>query len=105
MQDCESLEEVRREIDRVDRALVALLAERGGYVRQAARFKRDAAAVRAPDRVERVVAGALALAGELGASPRVTERVYRTMIAAFIEEEMAAAGLASTPASDEYDTP
>ena len=67
---CESLAEVRVEIDQLDRAIVTLLAERGGYVLQAARFKHDAAAVHAPDRVEQVVAGVRALAGELRALPR-----------------------------------
>ena len=36
---CASLDEVRQQIDRVDRELVALVAERGNFVRQAAGFK------------------------------------------------------------------
>jgi isochorismate pyruvate lyase len=36
---CQNLDEVRTQIDRIDRALVSLLAERGLYVKQAARFK------------------------------------------------------------------
>lgn len=38
--DCGSLEEVREHIDAIDRQIVELLAERGGYVRQVMRFKR-----------------------------------------------------------------
>lgn len=87
--NCQSLEEVRRQIDRIDRQLVALLAERGGYVAQAARFKKTAAEVRAPQRVEQVIAKVTALARELGADAGLTERVYRAMIAAFIEGELA----------------
>lgn len=41
--DCESLDAVRREIDRIDAGIVRLIAERGGYVRQAGRLKRDPA--------------------------------------------------------------
>jgi len=37
--DCKSLDQVRAEIDRIDRAVVALLGERAGYVHAAARFK------------------------------------------------------------------
>lgn len=85
---CESLAEVRAEIDRLDRAIVTLLAERGGYVLQAARFKRDAAAVHAPDRVEQVVAGVRALAGELGADADVVEQGYRALIRAYTEAEL-----------------
>jgi len=87
--DCNSLEEVRANIDRIDRQIVALLAGRGAYVQQAARFKKTTEDVRAPQRVEQVVAKVTALAGELGANPSVTERVYRAMISAFIEAELA----------------
>lgn len=86
---CESIDQVRAQIDRIDRQLVTLLAERGGYVAQAARFKTNDEEVRAPQRVEQVIAKVSALARELGANPAVTERVYRAMIAAFIEAELA----------------
>jgi isochorismate pyruvate lyase len=87
--ECHSIDEVRSQIDRIDRQIVALLAERGGYVQQAARFKRNTDEVRAPQRVEQVIAKVTALAAELGANPTVTEQVYRAMIAAFIEAELA----------------
>lgn len=85
---CHSLEQVRGQIDRIDRAIVTLLAERGAYVLQAARFKNNADEVRAPQRVAQVIAGSVALAKELGAHPVVTEQVYRAMISAFIEAEL-----------------
>lgn len=85
---CQSLEQVRAQIDRIDRAIVTLLAERGGYVLQAARFKKNPDEVRAPQRVAQVINGAVALASELGAHPVVTEKVYRAMISAFIEAEL-----------------
>jgi len=87
--NCNSLEEVRANIDRIDRQIVALLAERGAYVQQAARFKKTTDDVKAPQRVEQVIAKVTALAGELGADPSVTERVYRAMISAFIDAELA----------------
>lgn len=37
---CTTLEEVRNNIDRLDQQIVTLLAERGRYVSQAARFKK-----------------------------------------------------------------
>ncbi|MEZ5916924.1 MAG: hypothetical protein R3C40_05060 [Parvularculaceae bacterium] len=36
-EDCRRMEEVRHEIDRLDRMLVRLLAERQGYIEAAAR--------------------------------------------------------------------
>ncbi|WP_134676211.1 chorismate mutase [Ectopseudomonas khazarica] len=85
---CSSLEDVRQRIDEIDRAMVELIARRGGFVAQAARFKKDGADVRAPARVEQVIAKVRALASERGASAEVVEQVYRAMIAAFIDEEL-----------------
>ena len=87
--DCNSIEEVRSNIDRIDRQIVTLIAERGGYVKQAARFKKTTDDVKAPQRVEQVLAKVAALSQELGANPSVTEQVYRAMISGFINAEMA----------------
>lgn len=85
----ESLAEVRARIDGIDGELVRLLAERQGLVRAAAAFKTDEQAVRAPDRVERVVALARQRAADAGLAPEVAEAVWRSMIAAFIDLELA----------------
>ncbi|TKJ58683.1 chorismate mutase [Pseudomonas sp. CFBP13506] len=87
--NCSSLEEVRDNIDRLDQQIVSLLAERGHYVSQAARFKKDTDGVKAPQRVEQVIAKVRDLSHMLGANPDVTEQVYRAMIAAFIQQELA----------------
>jgi len=86
---CTTLEEVRNNIDRLDQQIVTLLAERGRYVSQAARFKKDTDGVKAPQRVEQVIAEVRDLAQTVGANPEVTEQVYRAMIAAFIQQELA----------------
>ena len=86
--NCTSIEEVRSNIDRIDRQIVALLAERGGFVKQAAWFKKTTDDVKAPQRVEQVIAKVTALSRELGANPLVTEQVYRTMISGFINAEL-----------------
>lgn len=88
MNECRNLNEVRENIDRIDREIVRLLAERGHYVRQAARFKKTSEDVQAPKRVEEVIANVRALAVEHGASPDIVEQVYRTLIARFIDDEM-----------------
>lgn len=79
---------MRQNIDAIDERIVALLAERGGYVRQAAAFKKSTEEVRAPKRVEAVVSKVRELATEHGAAPDVVEKVYRAMISAFIDHEM-----------------
>lgn len=85
-----SLDEIRDRIDALDAEMVRLLARREALVRAAARFKKDEPAVRAPDRVERVVAAARAEAGRAGLTPEVAEAVWRAMIAAFVDLELTA---------------
>jgi isochorismate pyruvate lyase len=86
---CNSLEEVRANIDALDRTMVSLIAARGRFVKQAARFKKTTADVQAPQRVEQVIAKVRGLANEFGANADATEAVYRAMISAFIVAELA----------------
>jgi len=84
---CDSLGEVRSNIDRIDRQIVALIAERGSYVREAARFKANPAAVEDKARVEQIITRLRALAVEDKAPPDVVEATYRALIAAYTAEE------------------
>lgn len=84
---CASLREVRDNIDRIDRAIIALMAERGQYVAEAGRFKADPAAVSAPARVEAIIAKVRTMARQNGLAENVAERAYRAMIAAFEDYE------------------
>ncbi|GAA3825899.1 MULTISPECIES: chorismate mutase [Amycolatopsis] len=83
-----SLAEVRARIDALDAELTGLLATRQSLVRAAAAFKADSQAVRAPGRVEQVVAAARERAAAAGLAPEVAEAVWRAMIGAFIELEL-----------------
>ena len=87
--NCQNIDGVRVQIDRIDRQIVTLLAARGAYVTQAARFKKTTDDVKAPQRVEQVIAKVTTLAAELGANPSVTEQTYRAMISGFINAELA----------------
>jgi isochorismate pyruvate lyase len=83
----ESLAEIRANIDRLDRAIVPLIAERSRYVKDAARFKKDSYQVGAPARVEEVIAKIRALAQTHAAPESIVEAAYRAMIAASIAHE------------------
>ncbi|MCP3446108.1 chorismate mutase [Bradyrhizobium sp. CCGUVB14] len=84
---CSTLAEVRQNIDRIDRELVRLMAERGRYVHEASRFKANPAQVEAPERAEAVVRKAMSLAEENGLSPRIAETTYRAMVRSYIDYE------------------
>jgi len=86
--DCQTLDDVRAQIDRIDAEIVALLAERTGYARQAGRLKPTTAEVRALARVEQVIARVRHLAAEHGAPPDLVERLYRTMIEGFTDMQL-----------------
>ena len=85
---CESLEEVRKNIDRIDDEIIRLIAERGTYVSQASAFKKSEDGVKAPARVEAVIQKVRSKAEEYGADPDMVETLYREMIAGFINMEM-----------------
>ncbi|MBU3967776.1 MAG: chorismate mutase [Euryarchaeota archaeon] len=69
MTECRSLDEVRENIDRIDREIVKLISERSSYVRQAAGFKKTTDDVKAPNRVEQVISNKRAYAKEIGLDP------------------------------------
>lgn len=86
-----SLAELRESIDAIDERIIALMAERARYVKDATRFKRDAYQVAAPARQAEVFAKARARAEvylpELPGLPDVAETTYRAMVGAFVASE------------------
>ena len=94
---CRSLEEVREFIDATDHQIVALIAKRAVFVKQAAQFKKDSDAVRAPDRVQQVIERVSAMAVRHQLAPEIIEATYRSMINSFIEYELAAHAQITSP--------
>lgn len=86
---CETIEEVRAEIDRIDRLIVEALAERRQYVQAVMRFKHTEGDVRAPARQAQVIAMRRQWAEALDLSPELVENIFRTLIDHFVAEEMA----------------
>lgn len=84
----EDLAGLRAEIDRIDDAIVQLMAERAMYVKDAARFKRDAFQVSAPARQAQVFAHVRELAARHNRGfeglPDVVEAAYRALVAGYI---------------------
>ena len=88
MIECNSIDEVRNNINNIDEQIVKLIALRGEFVKQAAKFKKDSDDVKAPKRVEEVINKVKDLAKSTSANEEVLENVYRTMINSFIKAEM-----------------
>ena len=84
-EDCNSMEELRAEIDAIDSELVALIAERARFIDRATVLKqRDGLPAYIPQRVEEVVANVRKTARELGAPEHVVETIWRVMVDEFI---------------------
>jgi len=88
MKKCNSLEEVRVEIDKIDDELVALIAKRSHYIHQAVKFKNSVEEVKATDRVEFIKDRVRARAIELDVSPNMISELFTKMIDEMVEDEI-----------------
>jgi isochorismate pyruvate lyase len=79
--------EVRHGVDRLDEAIVALIAERFRYMDAAARIKPDRAAVRDEARKAQVIGNVVRLAEAEGAPPAVLAEVYEKLVEGSIAYE------------------
>ena len=86
-EECNDIQDIRAEIDRLDRQILAALGERARYVTAASRFKTDEQSVKAPDRVAAMLARRRTWAEEEGLSPDVVEKLFRDLVAYFIARE------------------
>lgn len=80
-QDCADMGALREQIDRMDRALVQMLADRAGYIDRAIQLKAENGwPARIPDRVEEVVGNARAQASVAGLDPELIEGLWRQLV-------------------------
>ena len=85
---CETMAEVRAEIDALDREIVALLADRLHYIDEAARIKQSRDQVRDEARIADVLKKVAAEAGRIGSDPKVVDAAYRALVEASIVHEL-----------------
>ena len=86
--ECANLQEVRDEIDIIDREVIEALSKRFKYVIAAARFKTSEASVRSSDRFQAMLQQRREWAQESGLNPDVVENIYRDLVNYYIEEEL-----------------
>jgi isochorismate pyruvate lyase len=77
---CLTMTDLRAEIDRLDQALVALLAERQGYIARAAVIKQRREEVRDEARIADVLTKVGAAAQAAGLDRTTAEAVWRTLM-------------------------
>ena len=88
MKKCNSLEEVRQEIDAIDEALVELIAKRNDYIKQAAKFKETIEEVKAQERIDFIMQRVRKKAIALSVNPNMIEELFKIMINEMVETEI-----------------
>lgn len=88
MKKCNSLEEVRTEIDMLDDKIVDLISERSHLIRQAAKFKNSVDEVKAEDRIEFIMQKVRHRAIALDVSPNLISDLFTIMINEMVETEI-----------------
>lgn len=84
---CDTREDVRYEIDRLDKALVGLMAERWQYVHRMSEIKTSAQEANVPSRVQEVIDNVIAEANADGFPPELAEAIWRKFIDFAIDYE------------------
>ena len=91
--DCAEMSQVRAEIDRIDVALVDLIAERFAYVDRAWQLKMKInEGARVTWRIQEVIDKVKSRAGERRLPPELAEALWRQMIGWFIQYEEESSG-------------
>lgn len=85
---CEKKEEVREQIDKIDKAILELFALRFEYVKSIVRFKNDRDEVIAQGRKDQVINDRSDWAEELGLDGQTFGDIYRLLIDSNIKKEM-----------------
>jgi isochorismate pyruvate lyase len=87
-ENCQNIEEIRTEIDRIDREIIALIGQRFNYVKTAAKFKTNTTDVKAPERFKSMLEQRRIWAEAENLNPDVIENIYRDLVSYFINEEL-----------------
>ena len=87
-EDCLNIEDIRTEIDNLDREVITALGKRIKYVKAAAKFKTSETSVKAPDRFKSMLEQRRTWAEAEDLNPDVIEKMYRDLVNYFINQEL-----------------
>jgi chorismate mutase-like protein len=85
--ECTSLEEIRSNIDTIDKSIVDLLSQRASYVNEAARYKKDITDVKASQRVASMIKQRRQWAEQSGLNADFVEKLFMSIVNFFIGKE------------------
>ena len=86
--DCNSMDELRHQIDKLDVKIIELLANRSKFIDRATELKKsNGMPARIPERIESVVSNARNAAEELDLDGDLVEKIWRILIDWSIQRE------------------
>ena len=86
--DCNSMDELRHQIDKLDVKIIELLANRSEFIDRATELKKsNGMPARIPERIESVVSNARNAAEELDLDADLVEKIWRILIDWSIQKE------------------
>ena len=85
---CNTLDEARNAIDKVDEEIVKLIAKRNNYIKQIAHFKTSIDEIKAEERISDVISNVREQAISLDLSPNLINDLYVRMIDEMVESEI-----------------
>lgn len=86
--NCSSKEEIRTQIDTIDKEIISLFALRYQYVEEIVKFKSDAESVVAKDRKNEVITKRGEWAASSGLDKNVFEQIFNLLIDHNIQKEL-----------------
>lgn len=86
--ECLNMQDIRAEIDSIDRQIINAVGKRFEYVKAASRFKTSETSVKAPERFKFMLQQRQVWAEEEGLNPDVIEKLYQDLVNYFIQEEL-----------------
>ena len=87
-EDCISAEEIRDEIDKLDKEIISLFSKRHSYIEEIVRFKNDADEIVASERKQQVIDQRREWAASCGLDAKTFEQIYTLLIDKNIQHEM-----------------
>ena len=101
--ECNSKEEIRQQIDAIDKEIISLFAKRFEYVGEIVKFKNDVESVVAQERKDQVIKERGEWAEKHGLDKNTFEQIYRFLVDHNIGKELEI--LENRPHPDSYRNP
>jgi isochorismate pyruvate lyase len=86
--ECRNIEEIRKEIDRIDKLIITALAERNEYVKEATKFKKDIDDVVAANRHSEMLKKRMELSRQLNTDENLVEKVYQVLLDYYKQKQL-----------------